>query len=43
MHYIGWLWLMGEDKFDNLMIDYNFYGKPQLVEICEFLDLDWLK
>jgi len=40
MHYIAWLWLLGYDEFDNLMDDYEFYGKPQLVRICNFLGLD---
>lgn len=39
-HYIAWLWLLGEDEFDDLMNDYEYYGKPQLVRICNYLDLD---
>ena len=38
-HYIAWLWLLGEDGFDDLD-EYEFYGKPQLVRICEYLGLD---
>lgn len=37
--YSAWLWLLGVDDgidFD----DYEFYGKPQLVEICNRLWLD---
>ena len=37
-HYIAWLWLLGED-FDDIG-DYEFYGKPQLIRICEYLGLD---
>ena len=39
-HYIAWLWLLGENQFDDLMDDYEFYGKPQLVRICNYLRLD---
>ena len=37
-HYIAWLWLLGED-FDD-MEDYEFYGKPQLIRVCEYFGLD---
>lgn len=37
-HYIAWLWLLGED-FDHIE-HYEYYGKPHLVEICEYLGLD---
>ena len=40
MHYQAWLWLLGEDWGDTLMDDYEFYGKPQLVRICEYFGLD---
>lgn len=40
MHYQAWLWLLGEDWGDSLMDDYEFYGKPQLVRICEHFGLD---
>jgi hypothetical protein len=32
-HYEAWLWLAGIDLGN--MMDYEFYGKPQLVRICE--------
>lgn len=39
MHYKAWLWLLGEDGFED--IDrYEHYGKDNLVRICKFLDLD---
>ena len=38
-HYIAWLWMAGEEGFDNLD-DYEFYGKPQLERICDYLRLD---
>lgn len=38
-HYVAWLWLLGEDQFEGIE-DYQFYGKDQLVRICEFLGLD---
>jgi hypothetical protein len=40
MHYQAWLWLLGEDWGDQLMDDYEYYGKPQLVRVCEYLGLD---
>lgn len=40
MHYQAWLWLLGQEWGDSLMDDYEFYGKPQLIKICEFLGLD---
>jgi len=39
-HYQAWLWLLGEDWADSLHDSYEFYGKPQLVRICEYLKLD---
>lgn len=41
MHYMAWLWLVGEDDFDDLMDNYCSYGKPQLKRICEFLGIDY--
>jgi hypothetical protein len=40
-HYQAWLWALGADEtwVDGLS-DYQFYGKPQLVEICNYLGLD---
>lgn len=40
MHYQAWLWLLGETWGDSLFDDYEFYGKPQLVRICEYFGLD---
>lgn len=39
-HYEAWLWMLGEEWGDQLMDDYEFYGKPQLVRICEYFGLD---
>jgi hypothetical protein len=39
-HYQAWLWLLGVEWCDTLMDDYEFYGKPQLIRICEYLGLD---
>ncbi len=39
MHYRAWLWLLGEDGFEDID-DYSYYGKDELVRICKFLDLD---
>lgn len=38
-HYRAWLWLLGEDGFDDISY-FEFYGKDHLVRICEFLGLD---
>ena len=38
-HYQAWLWLLGNNEFDDLD-EYEFYGKPQLERICEFLNID---
>lgn len=40
MHYQAWLWLMGEDDFDDLMDDYDSYGRPQLKRIQKFLGIE---
>jgi len=39
-HYQAWLWMLGEDWSDSLWDDYEYYGKPQLVRICEYFGLD---
>ena len=39
MHYTAWLWLLGID-YDGMEDDYEFYGKPQLEKICNYLGLD---
>lgn len=42
-HMIAWLWLDGQDKFleENNIEEYEYYGKPQLVKICELYKIDW--
>lgn len=43
-HMVAWLWLAGEDEFlkeHNNLEDYEFYGKPQLIAICEKYNIDW--
>lgn len=42
-HMIAWLWLDGQDKFleENNTEEYEYYGKPQLVKICELYKIDW--
>lgn len=41
-HMIAWLWLDGKDwlrkEYDE---NYEYYGKPQLVKICEEYNIDW--
>lgn len=38
-HYKAWMWLLGEDGWDNID-EYEHYGKDNLVRICKFFDLD---
>lgn len=42
-HMQEWAWLMGDEKLIALVNDteYEFYGKPTLVAICEYLQIDW--
>lgn len=41
-HFTAWIWLLGdEDSFGDLR-DYQYYGKDNLVEICEFYNLQHL-
>lgn len=39
-HYSAWLWLVGNGELAEKIRDYQYYGKPQLIKICEFLGLD---
>lgn len=39
-HYTSWLWLDGDEELHKTLENYEFYGKPQLVKICEYLGLD---
>lgn len=41
-HMIAWLWLDGQDEFlsANNLDDYEFYGKPHLIAICELYGID---
>ena len=40
-HYVAWLWLDGQAEMaDTLQDDYEFYGKPQLEQICAYLGID---
>lgn len=39
-HYVSWLWLDGNDELSSNISDYEYYGKPQLIQICEYLGLD---
>jgi len=42
-HYSAWLWLDGNEALSEEIQDYQYYGKPQLVIICEYLGIDHLK
>ena len=43
-HMVAWLWLDGRDYFlkewHNLD-HYEYYGKPQLIAICDLYGIDW--
>lgn len=39
-HCVAWLWLDGDTEIWPTLEDYEFYGKPQLIEICKYLGLD---
>jgi hypothetical protein len=41
MHYVAWLWLIGELELAEAIEDYTHYGKPQLVRICELFKWNW--
>lgn len=45
-HMQAWVWLMGDDDFwseldASIEHAYQYYGKPQLVLICNHYGLDW--
>jgi hypothetical protein len=40
-HYVGWLWLLGCDNFDDLFDNYKYYGKPQLERISDYFNVSW--
>ena len=40
-HYTSWLWLDGDEYLCTTLSDYDDYGRPQLVEICKYLRIDW--
>ncbi len=39
-HYKSWLWLDGDETLWKTLDNYEYYGKPQLIEICQYLGLD---
>ncbi len=41
-HMVAWLWLDGKDWLEkDYDENYQYYGKPQLVRICEEYGVDW--
>lgn len=41
-HMKAWVWLDGNtDLFKQLEEDYEYYGKPHLVKVCEAYGIDW--
>lgn len=44
MHYVAWLWMAGEEDLAAWCDDddnYEHYGKPVLIHICEHFGWDW--
>jgi hypothetical protein len=39
-HYQAWLWLAGEDVESMDLLNYEFYGKDRLRDICLLLSMD---
>ena len=37
-HYMAWVWLAGDDLGD--LTDYQYYGKDNLVKICDHYGWD---
>ena len=42
-HYTSWLWLDGNEDLAEKIQNYTYYGKPQLIEICKYLNIDHSK
>lgn len=40
-HMANWLFVDGKDELSEEIRDYSYYGKPQLVRICEEYGIDW--
>lgn len=41
-HMKAWVWLDGKaDLLEQIEQDYEYYGKPHLVKICQAYDIDW--
>ena len=38
-HFSVWVWMLGDDLGE--LLNYEGYGRPHLVAICERYDLDW--
>ena len=41
-HYSAWTWLLGDEIYNQFydLEEYQYYGKDNLVKLCEFLGLD---
>jgi len=39
-HFSAWLWIAGNEELAESIRDYEYYGKPQLIEICKWLGVD---
>lgn len=40
-HMVTWLWLDGKDELAAQIEHYDYYGKPQLVAVCNEYGIDW--
>lgn len=43
IHYHTWLWLDGNEELSREMLEYNCYGKENLIKVCQYLGLDHSK
>lgn len=39
-HFSAWLWLEGNDELAESIRNFDHNGKPQLIQICEYLEVD---
>ena len=39
-HYMAWVWLVGDDEVFGDLTEYEFYGKDNLVKICQHYGWD---
>ena len=44
-HFTAWIWLLGDETVEYFgdLLKYEYYGKPHLIKICKYLNLDHTK